>query len=118
MDFNDFCREFEVATICTMGNDFGGMPDNENAVFGTSNHKAVKLIYGNWKYGLNAGGTMANFEKFATNPQYMLLCHRPKNSSDAHKVYQECTVVVSLMQETKDAGIVDVLDIGFAMFKV
>ncbi len=30
MDFNDFCREFEVATICTLGSDFGALPEIDN----------------------------------------------------------------------------------------
>ncbi|KAL3857922.1 hypothetical protein ACJMK2_012547 [Sinanodonta woodiana] len=70
MSYRDFCRHFSELTICLMGPDFDG-----DLVSDTASH--MKIIKGEWKEGISAGGSRNNIESFATNPQYLLTLTEP-----------------------------------------
>lgn len=70
MSMDDFCKEFEEVSICTIGPDYDGDGIADYTGY-------VKAIKGSWQTGLNAGGSRNDIEKFATNPQYVLTLKNP-----------------------------------------
>ncbi|XP_042211063.1 LOW QUALITY PROTEIN: calpain-A-like [Homarus americanus] len=87
MSYKDFCDQFEEVSVCTIGPDF----DKD----GTVDHvEQVKAIKGEWVKGVSAGGSRNDFEKFATNPQYLLTVTEPDTKDD-----NVCSVLVGVMQE-------------------
>ncbi|KAH7957392.1 hypothetical protein HPB52_018538 [Rhipicephalus sanguineus] len=93
MKYEDFCREFEEVSICTLGPDFDGdgIPEKPGE---------VRAIRGVWVDGVNSGGSRNNLGSFSTNPQY-LLSIRPAPGDQGNAPAADDTtasVVVALMQ--------------------
>ena len=64
--YDDFCREFEEVSICTLGPDFNHDGSVDEA-------ESVKVIFGEWSTSLGtAGGCRNDLRSFATNPQFLL----------------------------------------------
>ena len=63
--FDDFCREFEEVSICTLGPDFNHDGSVDQA-------ESVKVTFGEGVPGKSAGGCRNNLGLFATNPQFLL----------------------------------------------
>ncbi|XP_045616999.1 calpain-A isoform X2 [Procambarus clarkii] len=110
MSFKDFCGHFEEVSICTIGPDF----DND----GTIDHVGqVQAIKGEWAEGSSAGGSRNDFDKFATNPQYLLTLTDPDMEEDGES---KCSVLVAMMQEHRRSNkqqAVKELQIGFVVYK-
>lgn len=53
------------ATICTLGPDFDGDGEADQA-------SSIQMIHGQWRRNSTAGGCRNDIRSFATNPQYLL----------------------------------------------
>ncbi|XP_037782723.1 LOW QUALITY PROTEIN: calpain-A-like [Penaeus monodon] len=108
MSYDDFCEQFEEVSVCTIGPDF----DND----GTVDHVGqVKAIKGEWVSGETAGGSRNDFEKFATNPQFLLTVEEPDDDDD-----DGCSVLIGVMQEHRRSNRsigVKMLQIAFFLYK-
>ncbi|XP_042886096.1 calpain-A-like isoform X2 [Penaeus japonicus] len=108
MSYDDFCEQFEEVSVCTIGPDF----DND----GTVDHVGqVKAIKGEWIPGQTAGGSRNDFEKFATNPQFLLTVEEPDDDDD-----DGCNVLIGVMQEHRRSNRhmgVKMLQIAFFLYK-
>ncbi|XP_037268431.1 calpain clp-1-like [Rhipicephalus microplus] len=93
MKYEDFCREFEEVSICTLGPDFDGdgIPEKPGE---------VRAIRGVWVDGVNSGGSRNNLSSFSTNPQYLLSIRSTPGDHGNAAVADDSTasVVVALMQ--------------------
>ncbi|XP_063848064.1 calpain-9-like isoform X2 [Scylla paramamosain] len=110
MSYQDFCDEFEEVTVCTLGPDF----DHDGTVDAVGQ---VKAIRGEWMVGRTAGGSRNDFEKFATNPQFLLEVDETGAGVCSNG---SCSVLVAVMQEhrrsRRDFG-VKMLQIGFVVYQ-
>ncbi|XP_045104978.1 calpain-9-like [Portunus trituberculatus] len=81
--------------------------------------RKVKAIRGEWVAGSTAGGSRNDFEKFATNPQFLLKVDEAE-SDGSEGLNGSCSVLVAVMQEhrrsRRDFG-VKMLQIGFVVYK-
>nr|XP_054930370.1 calpain-A-like [Dermacentor andersoni] len=95
MKYEDFCREFEEVSICTLGPDFDGdgIPEKPGE---------VRAIRGVWVDGINSGGSRNNLSSFSSNPQYLLSIRpSPGDRGELLAFTAEdatASVVVALMQ--------------------
>ncbi|XP_045130569.1 calpain-9-like isoform X2 [Portunus trituberculatus] len=112
MSYEDFCDQFEEVTVCTLGPDY----DHDGTVDAVGQ---VKAIRGEWVAGSTAGGSRNDFEKFATNPQFLLKVDEAE-SDGSEGLNGSCSVLVAVMQEhrrsRRDFG-VKMLQIGFVVYK-
>ncbi|XP_064097877.1 calpain-A-like isoform X1 [Macrobrachium nipponense] len=110
MCFDDFCGQFEEVSVCTIGPDF----DHDGTVDYVGQVKAIK---GEWVVGESAGGSRNDFEKFATNPQYLLTITEPDDDDENEG---RCSVLIGLLQEhrrsLRSLG-VKMIQIGFVIYK-
>ncbi|XP_069982093.1 calpain-A-like [Penaeus vannamei] len=108
MSYDDFIEQFEEVSVCTIGPDF----DND----GTVDHVGqVKAIKGEWVKGQTAGGSRNDFEKFATNPQFLLTVEEPDDDDD-----DGCSMLIGVMQEHRRSNRsmgVKMLQIAFFLYK-
>ncbi|KFM59653.1 Calpain-A, partial [Stegodyphus mimosarum] len=119
MSYQDFCREFEEVTICSLTPDLTYHNSHKKSKSKDPSQLAtvMKSIYGRWEEGKSCGGSRNNLESYATNPQYLLTLSQ-KSSHDAdHK----CNIVIALMQLRRRCvrhPNRKMLQISFVVFKV
>ncbi|XP_071538694.1 calpain-A-like isoform X2 [Panulirus ornatus] len=110
MSYEDFCDQFEEVSICTIGPDF----DQDGTVDYVGQVKAIK---GEWVKGKSAGGSRNDFEKFATNPQYLLTIEETDSDEESEGT---SSVLVAVMQEHRrshrNMG-VKMLQIGLVLYR-
>ncbi|CAM1329411.1 Uncharacterised protein g10003 [Pycnogonum litorale] len=120
MCMDDFCKEFEEITICTLGPDYEGD--------GIADYSGkVSAIKGSWTAGKSSGGSRNDLQKFATNPQYLLVLKEPDENDSLDDDDEEeeraetCSIIVALMQENmrsqRHLG-VSMWQIGFVIYRV
>ncbi|XP_076337345.1 calpain-A-like isoform X2 [Tachypleus tridentatus] len=114
MSYDDFLKEFEEVSICTLGPDFDGdgIADKPGQ---------VKAILGEWEEGKTAGGSRNDLSKFVLNPQYLLCIEKPNNNQSIFfGSSKRCSVVISLMQKNHRSKISSgskMLQIGFVVYQ-
>jgi len=102
MTYIDFVCEYDDVTICTMGPDFDedGQSTGEKWLYST--------IKGCWTSNENAGGSLADVESYANNPQFLIELTQP-DDFDADKDDAEdegkCSLVIGLMQNKRPYGL-------------
>ncbi|XP_069954172.1 calpain-A isoform X2 [Cherax quadricarinatus] len=110
MSYQDWCNQFEEVSVCTIGPDF----DHNGTVDRIGQVQAIK---GEWVVGVSAGGSRNDFDKFATNPQYLLTITDPDTEESGEG---RCSILVGLMQEHRRSHrhtSVKMLQIGFVIYK-
>jgi len=115
--FNDFCREFEEVSICTLGPDFDQDGNVDVA-------KYIKIVFGEWSAGTSAGGCRNDLKLFSTNPQFLLTIHPDDDDasedSTHHPADPKCQIIICLAQEhrrsTRERK-VRMLQIGFCVYR-
>ncbi|XP_037089080.1 calpain-A-like [Pollicipes pollicipes] len=114
MEFADFCQQFEEVSVCTLGPDY----DKDGRV---DHVGQVQQIRSEWVPGETAGGSRNNFDKFATNPQFLLTVIDPTPDENDDEDTDKVPVLVTLMQEYRRSqrqfGI-KMAQIGFLLYKV
>nr|XP_015914890.1 calpain-A [Parasteatoda tepidariorum] len=118
MSFQDFCREFEEVTICSLTPDLCQPTSVSNNTLWEGSQQATftKTIYGRWEEGKSCGGSRNNLVSFATNPQFLLTLSTPESRKD-----DKCNIVVALMQLRRRCvrhPQRKMLQIAFVIFKV
>ncbi|GFV81217.1 calpain-A [Trichonephila clavipes] len=96
MSYQDFCREFEEVTICSLTPDLTHHTTlKTNAVVETPQPATIlKTVHGRWEEGKSCGGSRNNLVLFSNNPQYLLTVSPKMNRENESK----CNIVVALMQ--------------------
>ncbi|KAG8198044.1 hypothetical protein JTE90_001879 [Oedothorax gibbosus] len=94
MSYQDFCREFEEVTICSITPDLSqhsSIKSNPSNADGPIPPTTMKCIHGRWKKNKTCGGSRNNLVSYAKNPQFLLTLS-PKTSRE------DCNIVIALMQ--------------------
>uniref|UniRef100_A0A915HUQ0 Calpain catalytic domain-containing protein n=1 Tax=Romanomermis culicivorax TaxID=13658 RepID=A0A915HUQ0_ROMCU len=115
--FDDFIRNFEKLEICNLGPEVAAEIEQMTGVrIGKTAWQAASHE-GEWITNKTAGGCRNFIRTFANNPQYRISL----TDADPNDADDLCTCVMSVLQmyrrESKASG-VDMLPIGFAIYKV
>ncbi|GIX79364.1 calpain-B [Caerostris darwini] len=119
MSYQDFCREFEEVTICSLTPDLTQHSTHRNNAVVDAPQPAtiVKTIHGRWEEGKSCGGSRNNLVSFANNPQFLLTVSPKSNRENETK----CNIVAALMQLRRRCvrhPQRKMLQIAFVIFKV
>ncbi|KAL3203970.1 hypothetical protein MRX96_041582 [Rhipicephalus microplus] len=110
----DFLKYFQMIDFCHLdpGSTVGEIKESDQ-----EKTWEVAKFEGSWIPGTTAGGADEKYEKFATNPQYMITLHEPDDEDEDG----ECTVIVALLQKNRRVFQIHddmCLDIGFVLYEI